>query len=201
IPNVVDTKIFYPAREVEKNSTFEFLHVSSLNDRHKNVSGILEAFAVLLSQGFDAYLTIVGNGFYGKHQNSIDRLSLQSNVSLVKELSIHGIADAMRKSKVLVLFSNYENAPCVISEAHCTGIPVISTNVGGVAEMIDKDNGLLIKPKDQSSLVEAMKWMIKNHIQYDAPAIRQKAVLEYAIDRIAQKYVEVYRRVQSEHGN
>ena len=50
----------------------------------------------------------------------------------------------MQQAHSFVLNSNIENAPCVISEALCCGLPVIATRVGGVPEMVDKFNGILV---------------------------------------------------------
>src|SRR5690606_19604615 len=79
---------------------------------------------------------------------------MPSSVEVVfrQNLPYHEVANQMKNAQCLVLFSNYENAPCVISEAHCTGIPVIATHVGGIPDMVNSENGLLIPPADVNAL-------------------------------------------------
>ena len=47
------------------------------------------------------------------------------------------LADELASGDFLVMSSNYENMPVVILEALASGLPVVSTNVGGIKEMID----------------------------------------------------------------
>jgi glycosyltransferase involved in cell wall biosynthesis len=64
------------------------------------------------------------------------------------------IANNLKESNLFVLFSNYENLPCVILEAFSCGVPVISTNVGGINEYFPKDFGFLIDTKDEDALLQ-----------------------------------------------
>lgn len=92
-----------------------------------------------------------------------------------------------------VLFSNYENLPCVLLEAICVGIPIISSQVGGTAEIVNANNGILVRPKDEKALVKAMQYMINNHHQYDSKLIRQEAVDKYAYKAVGQQILKFYQ--------
>ena len=64
------------------------------------------------------------------------------------------IAKELRNSNLFVLFSNYENLPCVILESFSCGVPVISTNVGGISEYFPDNFGKLIIKNDEEKLKE-----------------------------------------------
>jgi glycosyltransferase involved in cell wall biosynthesis len=45
-----------------------------------------------------------------------------------------------KKADAFILFSRHENFPCVVIEALCCGLPVVASNVGGIAEAVDETN-------------------------------------------------------------
>ncbi|MCB4234228.1 glycosyltransferase family 4 protein [Kaistella anthropi] len=66
------------------------------------------------------------------------------------------VSEKMRASDCFVLFSDYENFPCVLLESLSTGTPVIATKVGGIPEVVNEKNGILIS-NSKDELYEAMK--------------------------------------------
>jgi len=195
IPNVVDTDLFLPKAEKASSPT-RLIHVSTLEDGHKNVSGILRAFRKLLNQYPELRLTLIGNGYVDQHYSYANELGIpQSKIQIFGEQPIEEVARQMATHDVFVLFSNYENLPCVISEAHSGGLPVISTNVGGIDEMINTSNGLLIAAKDEEALLHAFQKLYENWDAYDLTAIAKQARNRYSYDAVAQKYLNIYRKL------
>jgi glycosyltransferase involved in cell wall biosynthesis len=121
-------------------------------------------------------------------------------VSIQGSKSERDIAEIMRASDVFVLFSNYENLPCVISEALMTGLPVISTHVGGIPEMLDDTNGILIKPGDEEALLKSLVMMITRYETYDKKAISERAQKIYSCAEVADQYLEVYEKILTDNG-
>jgi len=190
IPNVVDTSIFL-AKQTRSDDIHRWIHVSTLADDHKNVTGILHAMAASLQAYPSQSLTLIGNGFQDQHRATCVELGLSTTqVRIVSEQPIEEVAREMREHDGFILFSNYENLPCVISEAHCCGLPVIATDVGGVREMISADDGIVIQKQDQQALVQAMDQMRNQH--WESDAIRRVAVDRYSYDAVARLYLSVY---------
>ena len=89
----------------------------------------------------------------------------------------------MPHADFFVLFSNYENAPVVISEALAVGLPIVSSNVGGISEMINEEIGFLIDRKDEKALKEKILYLLDNFQKYDIEKIRNNG-LKYSFDRV-----------------
>lgn len=191
IGNVVDTDLFtHPA---ERKSKKNLLHVSNLLDVHKNVSGILRAFKAALEHDAELHLTIIGDGNLAPHRQLAHELKLPPHtLTFQGTTSIEGIAKAMQTASALVLFSNYENLPCVIGEAFATGLPVISTGVGGIPEHLNAQRGWLIQPNDEAGLTKAMLSVASPGKRFNAEALRAYSVEHFSREAIANAYNEVY---------
>lgn len=194
VPNVVDTELFHI--EPKSADTFQFIHVSSLAEEIKNVSGIINAFHALICSGVEANLKIIGDGDIAPYQNQAMTLGLRGDVfSIHSEMSLTGIADNVTQSNCLVQFSNYENLPCVIIEALASGVPVISTDVGGISEHLTSDRGMLIESGQIDQLMNAMQTMISTYETYDAEALRKYALDHFSIASVSKSYESVYKSV------
>lgn len=68
----------------------------------------------------------------------------------------------LRAADVFILPSYSEGMPTVLVEAGAVGVPVIATTVGGIPELLDKERGWLIPPKDPKALECALKEVMSN---------------------------------------
>ena len=103
----------------------------------------------------------------------------------------------MQRSSALLLFSRFENLPCVILEALCCGLPVISSHVGGVAEIIDESNGIFVESENIEQLTNAMQLIIDNYKNYDRVCIAKKAMQLFNYEAIGNQYCTVYTNILS----
>lgn len=193
VNNTVDTSIFYPRKQKQKqNEKFRFLHVSNFDPKAKNTEGIIRGF--LDGKFENAHLTIAGDGDIDglrTFMKSLDRDD--SNIEFIGALDYSGVADLMRSSDCFILFSNFENLPCVIAEAHCCGLPVLATEVGGIPEMIDPENGLLIPPGDEGELIAGMQKMIEKRESFNSSEIAEKAAKRYSLITVGEQFLAHYR--------
>jgi glycosyltransferase involved in cell wall biosynthesis len=192
VPNVVSDDFYF--KKIERNSTLTFIHVSSLNEL-KNPEGILLAYAKLLNSTSNVLLKMVGNNnepikLFAKELNIPE-----DKIIFTGEISNEQVAAEMQSAQAFILFSHSENFPCTIIESFCCGVPVIATDVGGVAEQINDTNGILIPANDESALLEAMKKMIENYAHYDREKISERAKALYNYDVVGKQIVEIYRSV------
>ncbi len=153
IRNVVDTTIFYPVEN--SNERPRFIHVSMMHEL-KNVKGILYALAALKEKKVHWEMWFVGPVL--KENTALaEQLGIADHVSWKGTLPYEAVAECVRSATALIHFSHYENLPCVINEALCCGLPVISSNVGGIAELVNSSNGVLVAPSDINSLTNTLE--------------------------------------------
>lgn len=192
IPNVVDTSLFFPS--FAKRKRFTFLHVSNMVPL-KNVEGILTAFKNFLQQtGADARLVLIGNKD-DQYNLLAQKLGLAANsYSFRGEIPYEEVAAEMQRCHALVLNSNIENSPCVIGEALCCGLPVIATDVGGIPELLNEKNGLLISSQNDGELMQAMKTVYEHHSSYQPDVIASAAQQKFSMQTIGAAFSELYSK-------
>lgn len=194
IRNVVDTRLFYYSDK--HTGPFRFIHVSNMVPL-KNAEGILRAYQLLLSKGVSAELWMVGdtNSAIRDHAASIGLTG--TGLSFFGELPYTAVAEKMQQSHCLVVNSNIENSPCVIGEALCCGLPVIATNVGGIPELTDETNSILIPPGNDEALAKAMEQMVVASDTYNGKKIAEDAKGKFSYSVIGKKFDDVYAGVIS----
>ena len=131
-----------------------------MNDDQKNISGILRVIAKLHHQKIPIQVKMIGEN--ASKYNSIQEIVGLDSIEFIDHLPHHLLVEHLQKSSLMILFSNYENSPCVILESFACGIPVISTNVGGIKEYFPTNFGTLINAKDELNLEEEIKLYYQN---------------------------------------
>lgn len=194
VSNVVDTSLFYPTDK--KPEKFTFLHISTLEERSKNITGILKGFKKLEESGKDFILKIGGDGDLDELKSKIQQFGPSpEKVEVVAKQPIDGIADTMRAAHCLVMFSHFENQPCTILEALCAGLPVISSDVGGIPEVLDETNGILIPAEAEDLFAEGLVNMMNSYGTYNLSTIAERASKLYSYQAIAQRLNNIYLNV------
>ncbi len=190
LPNLIDDSIF-TLKEKPQNSRIKFIHVSTLDERYKNISGIIEACNLLKNQGeVNFELEIISDENYDSIQKKVINQSLENLITFSGPLQTNEIAFKMQDSDALILFSNYETFSCVIAEAWATGTPVISTNVGIAAQMNDH-LGIQVSKNDVASLVNAMKQFIDQKVTFDQSKLKE-ASTPFASKQVLKSIEEIY---------
>jgi glycosyltransferase involved in cell wall biosynthesis len=190
ISNVVNTKFFYPSK-TEPEGEFIFIHISTLL-YPKNPEGIIHSFNKLLSEGIQASLVLVGP-LNPQLQRLVNEPGLfPEKIICTGEIPYEQVAVELRKSSALVMFSDYENMPCVVIEALCTGLPVIASRVGGLPEVVGESNGILVEAGNENELLDAMKKMIAQYHLYKKDIISQQATAQFSYEKIGRQIIQVY---------
>jgi glycosyltransferase involved in cell wall biosynthesis len=112
-------------------------------------------------------------------------LEIEHKITFIEHIPHNEVVKHLQKADVLVLFSNYENLPCVILESFSCGTPVISTNVGGISEFFPKEFGFLITPKDENQLLEQLKKL------YNKPILKKEEMHDYAVINFDKKNIAI----------
>ena len=205
VPNVVDALFAPPVEPRAADGPLRLLHVSSMVDDHKNITGMLRAVSAAVEQGADAVLDCYGGAGAGGeelpgYQAQAEALGLKERVAFHGPATPEVVAAAMGRADAFVLFSRYENLPCVILEAWSTGLPVMATDVGGVSEHLGgrPELGVLMGSEDEAALTAAIVDRARRKTGGEVP--ETKAIADYAAARFAPEAVgaqilEAYRSV------
>jgi UDP-glucose:(heptosyl)LPS alpha-1,3-glucosyltransferase len=108
------------------------------------------------------------------------------------------VHEYLQASDVFVFPSDYEGFGLAIVEALACGLPAVITRVGVAAEHIeDYQNGILVNPKDQTGLRQAMEWLLshKNLWPGIASNARKGISGKYGMKVVADKYLDVFRQL------
>lgn len=156
VPNVVDLERFKPADTLPDGPP-HMVVARNLERLYDNATA-LRAFAQLRARYPGARLTIAGTG---PEEAALRRLavdlSVADAVSFAGRLSRDAMAALYRRASVVVNPSLADNMPNSVLEAMASGVPVVSTNVGGVPFLVrHEDTALLVAPGDDRSMAAAL---------------------------------------------
>lgn len=183
---------FSHRREYRNANPPHILSVGRLVEK-KGLSYLVDACAHLRDGGIDFTCTIVGDG---PQRDALERLiaarDLQEIVKLAGGLPQEDLCDLWQMACVFVLpctitrNGNRDGIPVVLMEAMASGVPVVSTTVSGIPELVeDGVTGLLVPPDDAEALSQAI-----SHLLADpdlaarlARAGRQRVEREYDVVR------------------
>ena len=172
------------------------LHISTLRDEAKNFSGILRTIERLRQQRDDFELHVIHDYEAPEFKAFVKEHNLSDCVIFHGKKTSAEVAQAYQDADFFVLFSNFENLPCVIVEAFASGVPVLSTAVGGIAEILSPERGILIPQGDEDTLLQGMIQMLDHSSEYNRQAIRDYAIKTFAARNIGQQIFEEYEKVK-----
>ena len=178
-----------------QGSKKRMLHISTLRDEAKNFSGILRVIERLRQQRDDFELHVIHDYDAPEFKTFVKEHRLENCVFFHGKKTSAEVAEAYQQADFFVLFSNFENLPCVIVEAFACGEPVLSTSVGGIAEILSSERGILIPQGDEDALLQGLNQMLDHSGEYDRQAIRDYAIKTFAAQNIGQQIFEEYNKV------
>lgn len=192
VENVVDTYLFKVKTIVKQ--PFVFLHISNLVTI-KNPEKIINA-AIKLGKEFKNFeLHIGGDGDLGNLNHLVSHHNAVEFIKTFSVLKPEEVSEKMQRSNCFILFSDYENFPCVLLESLSSGTPAIVTNVGGIPEIINDKNGILIN-NSESELYDAMKKVLQAEISFEDPILMHEYIAtHFSKSIIAEKFNHIYSQI------
>ena len=98
----------------------------------------------------------------------------------------------MRQADLFVLPSRWDNMPCVLVEAMASALPIVSTAVGGIPEIVSEETGVLVPPADDEALARGLSDAISRTAAFGRKQIADRAPERYSVPSIAWKLDQVY---------
>jgi glycosyltransferase involved in cell wall biosynthesis len=204
IPNPVDPEFVRDLSRVTKQprNGVRVLFVGAICIS-KGLMELIEALDPLMDSRPDLRARLVGFPQYpGEQERVLERISRMKNADRV---AVPGpkfgaeLAAEYRNADLLVLPSYAEGVPMVILEAMAAGLPIVTTNVGGIPDVVKHGvNGLLVPPRDVGALRDALARVI------DSAPLGQRMgesnlrdVRHYNADAFASACARLYRSVMN----
>lgn len=192
VPNVVNVNTFKPTQKSQAGIT-TFIHISSLNDREKNVSGIIRAFSEANKTNKNLQLNIVGEGVDKQlYEALVKKLKLEEKVIFKGRLMSADLVTEINAADALIMFSNYETFCLVIIEAFACAKPVITSNAGAIKTYMRPELGIMVDKQNEDQLTAAILEFSSGKKSYNTNLIRQFAVDNYSYEKVGERLHQIY---------
>ena len=193
IYNGVDTDVFTFSED--KFNKFTLCNVGRA-DPVKNQKLLISSYSHIFNKYPDfqeSQLLIIGDGpLFDSLQSEITRAGMTENIRMLGFRD--DIDEIMKKSHLFVLSSIYEAMPMVVLEAMSCGLPVVSTDVGGVSNLITKAEGWLVPSQDIESMGQVIYTAFKDaELRNTKAAVaRNKVLTNFSIQTMVKQYLHLY---------
>ncbi len=162
---------------------------------NKGLPYLIKSIATVVKQYPNTLCLIIGDG-QGKAtlHMIIKENKLEQHVFLLGY--IDQASDYLKAFNIFVLPSTKEGLPYVILEAGCASLPIVSTIVGGIPEIIeDMKSGILIQSKNSRELAHALSFMIEHPEERKkyGNRLKEKIVTNFSIEKMIENVERIYQ--------
>lgn len=165
----------------------------------KNQKMMIRAFSKIANEFPKWQLAIYGEGPLRENlESEVESLGLNGKV-LFPGRTEH-VIDELRESKIFCLSSDFEGMSNAMIEAICIGLPIVTTNVSGVSELVDDGkNGYVVPCDDVEQLAQALqKVMSNNDMQKTMSESNLKKADIFKLDNIVNQWEQLIQKVVQE---
>lgn len=171
--------------------------IGTISELHKNkgLKYAIGALADLPEKFTNVAFIIIGEG---EERENLEATIKKNN--LTKKVILCGYKDnassLLKAFDVFILPSIKEGLPYVLLEAGMAGIPVISTDTGGIPEIIDDmETGILVQSKNPAEITKAIKYMLSNKTKTKkfGQKLRKKVEKEFSTSKMLTETIQTYK--------
>ena len=175
-------------------SAFLVLHVGSVGPR-KNLAAVIAAVHGLRSSGIDAWLLQVGGVLTADQRTDLAARGIAARVRTVGEATEADLRAAYRAADVLLFPSHYEGFGFPVLEAMASGLPVVTSGAGGLAEVAG-DAAIVVGGREVEPYVVALRRLVTNTSWRDQLVRRGlERAKRFRWVETARKTAELYRNL------
>jgi glycosyltransferase involved in cell wall biosynthesis len=197
----IDINKFTPRKKI-RNKILKILSVGRLHEQ-KGFEYLIRACELLKKEcRLDFTCEIIGDGQkQASLKEMINRAELTQEVRLLGAKAQGGVLNAMEKADVFVLpcvaaaSGAMDGIPVVLMEAMSMGLPVISTTISGIPELVKNGAGLLVEPGNVKELASAIeKFAVLDHDKRGEAGKRGRRIIEkgFNLNREVGKLTELF---------
>lgn len=197
--NIADLTAFrYRERSTIKPNILVPRNLEPLYD----IETAIRSFSILKKKHPEAKITIVGSGSDEKRLKKLVALEEIDGVAFTGRVERSEIAHLYDESDIFLNTSIIDNMPVAIVEAFHSGLPVVTTNAGGIPYIVrNRENGLLAPMKDVAGIAEALEEVFSNsELRSKIVAGARADASNYSWDSVKHKWADKYLELAGVHG-
>ncbi|MGA8746100.1 MAG: glycosyltransferase [Solirubrobacterales bacterium] len=192
----VPVETFTPAKSANTIANIpNILYVGRLVPE-KGQAVLLEAVALLATRGHEISVTLVGDGALRPDlERRAEQLGLGSTTSFLGAVGQDEIRNLYERASIFCLPSFAEGVPVVLMEAMAMGVPVISTRIAGIPELVeDGQSGFLVSPGRADELADRLEKLLADPLlcQRLGRAGRDKILQDFDAQMLATQLSELF---------
>jgi glycosyltransferase involved in cell wall biosynthesis len=157
--------------------------------KEKDLSLAINAFKYLNKD--NTSLVIIGDGPDRKNLEKLKNNLGLKNCFFLGQVPNNRIPSMMNAADMFIITSIYEGTPTTVLEALASGIPVISTDAGGIKDIINGKNGIVINERNYKKISKYIDIYLKKSFKKECIS----SVKPYTMDKIVNRYTTIYKKV------
>lgn len=195
VPNIIDLEKFHPA---DHPPASPHVVLARNLERLYDIDSGLRAMATLLRDHPQARMSIAGSGpERGRLEALANELGIAAQVRFTGRLDSQEMAALYRDASLSLNTALADNMPNSVLEALACGLPVVSTDVGGVPFLVrHEETALLVPPGDAAAMAAAMARLIEDDdLRRRLVGNGREHVRAFTWERVGRQWLDLYREV------
>ncbi len=169
-------------------------------ESHYNIACILQAFALIQKNFPEAQIFVAGDGY---EKTKLHRLAEELNLRNIEFLGAvppEKMPEIYDRADVYLNSPNIDNMPISVIEAFSCGLPVVSTNAGGIPYIVENEKtGLLVEMNDHEALARAaMRILESDELAQRIIAAARQECARYSWENVRGDWLKIYQNLASQ---
>jgi glycosyltransferase involved in cell wall biosynthesis len=198
VGNMVDENIFNTENRINSH-LYEIITVGAYTPVKDQITMLNALKLIDYPLNKKIRFTWVGiNGWGGEFENEVKKIIEDYNffnieIVLIKYATSNEIAKFLKQSDLFLTSSLCETFGVSVLESLACGVPVITTQSGGINEMITLENGRIIRIKDSEAMANQIKNIMKGKLIFDKKTISKHIIEKYGLEYFKTKMSLIYK--------
>lgn len=199
----IDLDRFNTRRRVKNNAIIKILTVARLVEK-KGIEYLIRAIPIVIKQTHDCDLTIVGSGSLNDYLHKLvydldleGSIQFKGDVADFELMRYYEEADMFILPCIIAENGDLDGIPVSIMEAMAMKLPVVTTSVSGIPELVeDGISGILVPPKDEKAIADAIIKLHKDRQLGLEMGEKGKKIIEkkYNIVSESEKLIRIFEK-------
>ncbi|WP_214710810.1 glycosyltransferase [Exiguobacterium sp. s55] len=192
--NGVDIKKFqHIKKEKDIKEVVQLLHIGRFSDQ-KNHKGLIEAFYKSNPIENKIILNLIGEGSLKR-----EIIQMVNDLNLNNHVNFLGLKSDVKKylhsADIFILPSKWEGMPITLIEAMASGLPIIATDVGGVADMIEDNKSGLLVDLQTENIASKILFLVRNKsLRKELGEEAKNRSSMFSDIEMTKKYIDIYEK-------